>query len=69
MDARSSKERDVFTLLTRLKASNGAYPPELITLRRQKFIRRAAEINVGLKVAPEMRPNSTIRADEKQRQQ
>jgi len=55
MDTRSSNEHDVFTLLTRLKESSGAYPRELLTLRRLKYVRRAHEMSVDLGVAPSLR--------------
>jgi hypothetical protein len=42
---------DVVKLLTKLKNSNGAYPPDLLTPRRQNYIRRVAEIGLGFGVA------------------
>jgi len=47
------KDNDVFELLKKLKETNGAYPPELLTVRRQGYLKRVAEVSggVGLAVA------------------
>jgi len=42
---------DIVKLLTKLKNSNGAYPPDLLTPRRQNYLRRVAEIGLGFGVA------------------
>lgn len=41
---------DIVKLLTRLKNTNGAYPPELLNPRRQTYLRRVAEIGLGFGV-------------------
>jgi hypothetical protein len=41
---------DVVKLLTKLKSANGVYPPELMTPRRQTYLRRVAEIGLGFGV-------------------
>ena len=46
-----SKDNDVVKLLKRLKESNGAYPQELLTLRRQGYLRQVAEIGGGAGLA------------------
>ncbi len=57
------KDYDVVKLLTRLKNSNGAYPPELLTPRRQNYLRRVMEIGLGFGVAEGLK--STIRSGSK----
>jgi hypothetical protein len=54
---------DVVKLLTKLKNSNGAYPPELLTPRRQNYLRRVTEIGLGFGVAGGM--NNTVRSGSK----
>jgi hypothetical protein len=39
---------EVISLLKKLKDSNGAYPSEMLALRRQGYIRQVAEISVGV---------------------
>ena len=41
------KDNEVISLLKKLKESNGAYPPEMLTLRRQGYLRQVAEISGG----------------------
>jgi hypothetical protein len=49
------KDNDVIHLLKKLKNSNGVYPPDMLALRRQGYIKQVAEISsmaglvVGLK--------------------
>lgn len=38
---------DVFQLLKQLKEANGAYPPDLLALRRQGYLKQVAEVGVG----------------------
>lgn len=57
------KDYDVVKLLTKLKTSNGAYPPDLLTPRRQNYLRRVAEIGLGFGVAPGLK--TTVRSGEK----
>lgn len=45
------KDYDVVKLLTTLKNANDAYPADLFNSRRQNYIRRVAEVGVGLGVA------------------
>ena len=54
------KDYDVVKMLTKLKNANGAYPTDLFASRRQNYIRRVAEIGVGLGVAAGLR--STIKS-------
>lgn len=42
---------DVFQLLDKLKKANGTYPPELLALRRQGYLRQVAEISGGAGLA------------------
>ena len=44
------KDRDIVELLTKLKDIDEAYPTDLLTVRRQDYNRRIAEIGVGLGV-------------------
>src|SRR5262245_46526379 len=44
------KDYDIVKLLTKLKNANDAYPPELLTPRRQMYLRRVAEIGLGFGV-------------------
>lgn len=57
------KDYDVVKLLTRLKNSNGAYPSELLTPRRQNYLRRVTEIGLGFGVAEGLK--STVRSGSK----
>lgn len=45
------KDYDVVKLLTKLKYNNEIYPKELLTPRRQTYIRRVAEIGLGVGVS------------------
>ena len=45
------KDYDVVKLLTILKNNNGRYPPDLLTSRRQNYLRRVAEIGLGFGVS------------------
>jgi hypothetical protein len=45
------KNSDVFQLLEKLKQANGTYPPELLALRRQGYLRQVAEIGGGAGLA------------------
>ena len=44
------KDYDIVKLLTKIKNANGVYPPELLTPRRQTYLRRVAEIGLGFGV-------------------
>lgn len=57
------KDYDVVKLLTKLKISNGAYPPELLTPRRQNYLRRVTEIGLGFGIAEGLR--TTVRSGDK----
>jgi len=54
------KDYDIVKMLTKLKNANDAYPTDLFASRRQNYIRRVAEIGVGLGVAAGLR--STIKS-------
>jgi hypothetical protein len=41
------KDNEVIHLLKKLKDSNGAYPPELLALRRQGYLKQVAQISAG----------------------
>ena len=47
---------DIVKLLTKIKNINGAYPPDLLTPRRQSYLRRVAEMGLGFGVATGLRP-------------
>lgn len=49
---------DVVKLLTKLKHANFAYPPGLLASRRQKYIRRVAEVGAGFGVAVRLKSRS-----------
>jgi hypothetical protein len=57
------KDYDVVKLLTKIKNANGAYPPELLTPRRQSYLRRVAEIGLGFGVAAGLK--ATIKSNRK----
>jgi hypothetical protein len=42
-----SRDQDVVSLLTTLKKADGAYPPELLSLQRERFLSRMASIAPG----------------------
>lgn len=48
----NSQDHDIVKLLTKLKNNKEAYPSDLLVARRQKYIRRVAEVGVGIGVAP-----------------
>jgi hypothetical protein len=45
------KDNEVIHLLKKLKDSNGAYPPEMLALRRQGYLRHVAEVSAGAGLA------------------
>jgi hypothetical protein len=45
------KDNEVIHLLKKLKDSNGAYPPEMLALRRQGYLAQVAEIGAGAGLA------------------
>ncbi|HLA07144.1 MAG TPA: hypothetical protein VJ022_06860 [Anaerolineales bacterium] len=49
------KDNEIVKLLTKLKKADEAYPLEMLASRRQKYIRRVAEIGVGLGVSAGLR--------------
>ena len=51
---------DVVKLLTKLKNNSEIYPKELLTPRRQTYIRRVAEIGLGVGVSSGL--NTTVRS-------
>ena len=46
-----SNDNNVIHLLRKLKDSNGAYPPEMLAVRRQGYIKQVAEISGGAGLA------------------
>lgn len=57
------KDYDIVKLLTKLKNSNGIYPSDLLTPRRQNYLRRVTEIGLGFGVAEGMQ--NTVRSGSK----
>jgi hypothetical protein len=49
------KDNEVIHLLKKLKDSNGAYPPEMLALRRQGYLKQVAEISAGAGLAMGLR--------------
>ncbi len=49
------KDNEVIHLLKKLKDSNGAYPPEMLALRRQGYIKQVAEVSAGIGLAAALR--------------
>jgi hypothetical protein len=45
------KDNEVIHLLKKLKDSNGAYPPEMLALRRAGYLKQVAEISAGAGLA------------------
>ncbi len=45
------KDNEVIHLLKKLKDSNGAYPPEMLALRRQGYLKQVAEVSAGAGLA------------------
>src|SRR5512138_3448467 len=49
------KDNEVIHLLKKLKDSNGAYPPEMLAMRRQGYIKQVAEVSAGAGLAVALR--------------
>ncbi len=49
------KDNEVIHLLKKLKDSNGAYPPEMLALRRQGYLKQVADISAGAGLAVALR--------------
>jgi hypothetical protein len=49
------KDNEVIHLLKKLKDSNGAYPPEMLAVRRQGYLRQVAEVSAGVGLALALR--------------
>lgn len=49
------KDNELIHLLKKLKDSNGAYPPEMLALRRQGFLKQVAAISAGAGLAMSLR--------------
>jgi hypothetical protein len=49
------QDNEVIHLLKKLKNSNGAYPPEMLALRRQGYLKQVAEIGAGAGLAVGLR--------------
>ncbi len=45
------KDNEVIHLLKKLKDSNGAYPPEMLAVRRQGYLKQVAEVSAGAGLA------------------
>jgi hypothetical protein len=45
------KDNEVIHLLKKLKDSNGAYPPEMLALRRQGYLKQVADVSAGAGLA------------------
>ena len=41
------KDNEVVHLLKKLKDTNGAYPPEMLALRRQGYMRQVSEVGAA----------------------
>ena len=55
----NTKDTDVFQLLQQLKEVNGTYPPELLAVRRQGYLKQVAEIGAGAGLAAALK--STVK--------
>ena len=55
----NAKDTDVFQLLQQLKDVNGTYPPELLAIRRQGYLKQVAEIGAGAGLAAALK--STVK--------
>lgn len=49
------RDQDIIKLLTRLKDINAEYPENMLVARRQNYLKRMAEIGVGLSGGPEIK--------------
>jgi hypothetical protein len=49
------KDNEIIYLLKKLKDSNGAYPPQMLALRRQGYIKQVAEVGAGAGLAVGLR--------------
>lgn len=49
------KDNEVIHLLKKLKDSNGAYPPEMLAMRRQGYLKQVAEVSAGAGLAVALR--------------
>lgn len=49
------KDNEVIHLLKKLKTSNGTYPPEMLALRRQGYLRQVAQVSSGVGLAVGLR--------------
>jgi hypothetical protein len=49
------QDNEVIHLLKKLKDSNGAYPPEMLALRRQGYIKQVTEVSAGAGLAVALR--------------
>jgi hypothetical protein len=49
------KDNEVIHLLKKLKDSNGTYPPEMLSLRRQGYLKQVAEVSAGAGLAVALR--------------
>jgi hypothetical protein len=49
------KDNEVIHLLKKLKDSNGAYPPEMLAMRRQGYLKQVAQVSAGAGLAVALR--------------
>ena len=49
------KDNEVIHLLKKLKDSNGAYPPEMLALRREGYLKQVADVSAGAGLAVALR--------------
>jgi hypothetical protein len=49
------KDNEVIHLLKKLKDSNGAYPPEMLALRRQGYLKQVTQVSAGAGLAVALR--------------
>jgi hypothetical protein len=43
-----TQDKEIVRLLTKLKEADGKYPPDLLTARRQKYLRQMGEVGLGI---------------------
>src|SRR5262245_16054103 len=43
-----TQDKEIVRLLTKLKEADGKYPPDLLTTRRQKYLRQMGEVGLGI---------------------
>ena len=51
----SDENNEVIKLLMRLKNVNGGYPPEMLALRRQRYLKQLAQVSAGAGIGTALR--------------